>query len=107
MPLMTSPIDGSPMREVARYGVKMDICPTSGGIWLDQGELEKIIMMIRQEALEEAGMPPPGARAYGGYGESRGYQTQRPARGHYAPSGQHPRKKKRGGLFDSLMDIID
>ncbi|MEL7116441.1 MAG: zf-TFIIB domain-containing protein, partial [Pseudomonadota bacterium] len=67
MPLMSSPIDGSPMREIERYGVKIDICPTSGGIWLDKGELEKIIMMIRQEALEEghaSPTPPPPPPSY-------------------------------------------
>ncbi|MEL6171155.1 MAG: zf-TFIIB domain-containing protein [Pseudomonadota bacterium] len=37
---MTSPSDGSPMREGERYGVKMDICPSSGGIWMDRAELE-------------------------------------------------------------------
>ena len=55
MPLMTSPIDGSPMTEVERYGVKLDICPTSGGIWVDRGELEKIIMGVREEALMDGG----------------------------------------------------
>ncbi|WP_425040589.1 zf-TFIIB domain-containing protein [Primorskyibacter sp. S187A] len=104
MPLMSSPIDGAPMREVERYGVKLDICPTSGGIWLDKGELEKIIMMIREEAMQDAGMPPPPPSGR----VSGGYQSQsRAAHGTYAPQGHPPRKKKRDGLFDSLMDIFD
>ena len=43
MPLHTSPIDGAPMRTVRRYGIEIDVCPTTGGVWLDRGELDKII----------------------------------------------------------------
>ncbi|MGN7438606.1 MAG: zf-TFIIB domain-containing protein [Alcanivorax sp.] len=51
MPLLTSPIDGSPMKQIHRYGIELDVCPTSGGIWLDKGELEKILHLL-QEDLE-------------------------------------------------------
>jgi Zn-finger nucleic acid-binding protein len=94
MPLISSPIDGSPMREIERYGVKMDICPTSGGIWLDKGELEKIIMMIREEALREAGTRDGG----GGVTHAGGHDPGRDGR---------PRERKRDSLFDNLMDIFD
>ena len=46
MPLLISPIDGSPMKQIHRYGIELDICPTSGGIWLDKGELEKLLAMV-------------------------------------------------------------
>lgn len=96
MPLMSSPIDGSPMREVERYGVHIDICPTSGGIWLDKGELEKIIMMIREEALQESG-------GYDGYEEpapARAQPRQRQAE-------QRRPREKRDSIFDNIMDIFD
>lgn len=53
MPLQTSPIDGKPMRTIRRYGIEIDICPTTGGVWLDRGELEKLIEIIREDATEE------------------------------------------------------
>lgn len=53
MPLLVSPIDGSPMRQIHRYGIELDVCPTSGGVWLDKGELEKILLIL-QEDLEAA-----------------------------------------------------
>ena len=52
MPLMTSPIDGSAMRQVRRYGVELDVCPNSGGVWLDKGELERLLALVRDEAAE-------------------------------------------------------
>jgi hypothetical protein len=38
-----SPITGEPMTQETLMGVIIDRCPTSGGIWLDAGELELII----------------------------------------------------------------
>lgn len=52
MPLLTSPIDGSAMRQIRRYGVELDVCPTSGGVWLDKGELEKLIALVSDEASD-------------------------------------------------------
>jgi Transcription factor zinc-finger len=38
-----SPITGEPMEQVVIDGVVVDKCKTSGGIWLDAGELEQLI----------------------------------------------------------------
>lgn len=46
MPLIVSPIDGSPMKQVVRNGIEIDVCPTTGGVWLDKGELEKLLAMV-------------------------------------------------------------
>lgn len=96
MPLMTSPIDGSPMREVERFGVKIDICQTSGGIWLDRGELEKIIMTIREEALVDGGFSAKQA-----YDDVHYHEQSR--RKHH----ETPKRSKRNGLFENLLDIFD
>ena len=53
MPLLTSPIDGSPMRQIHRFGIEIDVCPTSGGIWLDKGELEKLMVLLKEESDNE------------------------------------------------------
>jgi Zn-finger nucleic acid-binding protein len=44
-----SPIDGAPMRKMRRYGVEMDVCTRTGGVWLDGGELERVVARIRGE----------------------------------------------------------
>lgn len=38
-----SPITGEPMEQLEIDGVIVDRCKTTGGIWLDAGELEQII----------------------------------------------------------------
>ena len=50
-----SPITGEPMEQVAFHGVIIDRCKTSGGIWLDAGELEKIMASANQESKESKG----------------------------------------------------
>lgn len=60
MPLITSPIDGAPMRQIHRYGIEFDVCATTGGVWLDKGELEKLIALVKEETL--AGASPPQRR---------------------------------------------
>jgi Zn-finger nucleic acid-binding protein len=32
----------SPMKEIERYSVDIEICPECKGVWLDRGEIEKI-----------------------------------------------------------------
>ena len=52
MPLLVCPNDGTGMKEVNRNGVLIDICPECRGVWLDRGELEKLLTLV--EARDEA-----------------------------------------------------
>lgn len=40
---MNCPVDGSELRVSERQGVEVDYCPTCRGVWLDRGELDKIL----------------------------------------------------------------
>ena len=40
---MQCPIDGSELVMTERGGVEIDYCPKCRGVWLDRGELDKII----------------------------------------------------------------
>ena len=40
---MNCPIDGTELLITHRQNVEIDYCPRCRGIWLDQGELDKII----------------------------------------------------------------
>lgn len=52
----------------ARDGVEIDYCPTCRGVWLDRGELDKIIERSMQEQTKPqnspvaATQPPPNYR---------------------------------------------
>lgn len=106
MPLLISPIDGSPMRQIHRYGIELDICPTSGGIWLDKGELEKILALIQDDAAGQVQMRPtiPQSRPakhhkdWDDDDDHRRYQQQ----GYYG-SGKYHKK----GKMSKIMDLFD
>jgi Zn-finger nucleic acid-binding protein len=40
---MRCPLDETRMREVPRRGIKIDVCPECRGVWLEAGELEKML----------------------------------------------------------------
>ncbi len=40
---MKCPIDNTELAMADRQGIEVDYCPTCRGVWLDRGELDKII----------------------------------------------------------------
>lgn len=36
------------MREIEKDGVMIDVCPECKGVWLDRGELEKLMSEVRE-----------------------------------------------------------
>ncbi len=46
MSLLKCPKDGSAMHEVVRDEVLIDVCPKCRGVWLDRGELDKLLEQL-------------------------------------------------------------
>jgi hypothetical protein len=40
---MVCPLDGTQLVMSERHGIEIDYCPACRGVWLDRGELDKII----------------------------------------------------------------
>ena len=54
MPILVSPIDGkTPMQQIVRDGIEIDRCPVSGGVWLDRGELEKLLAAVQSASRHD------------------------------------------------------
>ena len=91
------------MQTVDRAGVQFDMCPTCRGVWLDRGELEKLMASERQDATASQAPPPraPSQPWNGGYGErdERGGYRERDERGEYG-RGDGGYRKKRSSIFD-------
>lgn len=93
MPLLLCPNDNSSMQAVQRSSVEFDICPTCRGVWLDRGELEKLLADGREG--EPAGRERPSHGSY----EPR--QTARPdGRREYRDDDDYRRSKRRPSIFD-------
>lgn len=64
---MLCPIDGSPLIMTDRSGVEIDYCPKCRGVWLDRGELDKIIDRATPAQAPQAqpqSPPQPGASPF-------------------------------------------
>lgn len=54
-----------------RHGIEIDYCPQCRGVWLDRGELDKIIEQAAAQDVPDTKSPPPQQKAphhAGGYG---------------------------------------
>lgn len=101
---MQCPIDGSQLVMTERSGVEIDYCPQCRGVWLDRGELDKIIERAAgsaQAAAVAAPPPPPPAQGWGDRDRRPPSHDDR-REAHY---GDDYRKKKRRGFLDDLFDF--
>ena len=72
MPLLVCPNDNAAMQTVARAGVEFDFCPTCRGVWLDRGELEKLMSGVAEdESLHAARRAGPRTAASGPFARRR------------------------------------
>ena len=94
-----------------RHGVEIDYCPQCRGVWLDRGELDKILERVQAEAasIPASSYAQPTAQqmpaAQSSYQQPR-YDDRREHRDSrdYRDSGSKYRKKK--SPFDFLGDIL-
>ena len=89
----TCPVDATELRRLERSGVQVDACPTCRGLWLDRGELDKILEQ------ESAGMEDFEREIRGGSGRD---DRERHSGGHGGSSGK---KKKRGSILGEFLDF--
>lgn len=55
---MRCPIDDSELAISSREGVEIDFCPQCRGVWLDRGELDKIIDRVATSLAGQTAPPP-------------------------------------------------
>lgn len=96
---MKCPIDNTTLQLTAREGIEIDYCPECRGVWLDRGELDKII----ERSLPQS----QGTREY-----DRGARTEGPVQQHayyrddenehdqHGSHGRYDEHDQRGGHYD-------
>lgn len=114
---MKCPIDGTELVMSDRNGIEIDYCPQCRGVWLDRGELDKIIE--RSAAYEQAqrpAAPPAPQQPYPAQQQQppaptydpnyRRYDDDYDDDDYYRRTGQHKPKRK-GGFLGEMFDIFD
>lgn len=102
MPLLLCPNDNSSMQSIQRSGVEFDMCPTCRGVWLDRGELEKLMAAESAPAADVAPPPSPSRMPQEDYRPQQGYDRPREGydRPRYDNDDRGGYRKKKGSLFD-------
>ena len=83
---MQCPTDGTTLTMSERSGIEIDYCPSCRGVWLDRGELDKI---IERSLAHQAPAPAPAQP------QQAPYQGQ--------PQ-QQPYRKKKESWLSELFD---
>jgi Zn-finger nucleic acid-binding protein len=86
---MTCPNCGEALRERERSGIEIDVCPACRGVWLDRGELDKL---VDRESRHYADSEDDGPD----FDDEDERSSRR--------QGAGPRKKR--GFFQNIMDAF-
>ena len=88
---MPCPVCKIPLVMSERQGVEIDYCPQCRGVWLDRGELDKI---IERSATEQPAPAQPRTTAPAPHFDQRGHDP------HYG----HGYKKRKKSFLEDLFD---
>ena len=83
---MQCPVDGTQLVMSDRQGVEIDYCPQCRGVWLDRGELDKIIERSTNTSPEQS-------------------PKQMDHRDDDRSDGKRKKKNKFGGFLDEIFDF--
>ena len=89
---MLCPVDRTPLVMSERQNIEIDYCPTCRGVWLDRGELDKIIERSAADAAPARAADPPahGQAPRPGFGGGYGYSE--------------PHRKRKKSFLEELFD---
>lgn len=88
---MKCPIDETTLAITERQGIEIDYCPQCRGVWLDRGELDKLIA----GGTEHSSRPPDRSPERNDERRSHGYDS---SQGHY-------KKKKKESWLGEIFDF--
>jgi Zn-finger nucleic acid-binding protein len=89
--MMNCPVCTTELKIADRQGIEIDFCPKCRGVWLDRGELDKIMERSSSELHDD----------YDDDNERRSFdRREREFRGNY-----RPHERKREGFFSRLFDF--
>ena len=89
---MLCPVDRTPLVMSERQNIEIDYCPTCRGVWLDRGELDKIIERSAAASAPARAADPPahGQAPRPGFGGGYGYPE--------------PHRKRKKSFLEELFD---
>ncbi|HKS99181.1 MAG TPA: zf-TFIIB domain-containing protein [Rugosimonospora sp.] len=104
---MQCPVDGTILVLAERGGVEIDYCPQCRGVWLDRGELDRIIDRVGSGSRDDSdGRYPERDRHHE---HDHDHEHERPYREHDDGDRQgwgRRTGRRRGGPLSALGDLL-
>ena len=97
---MKCPIDQATLLITDRSGIEIDYCPECRGVWLDKGELDKII-----DRNADAARSPAGGAQYSNGGRASDSHDKHVKYGSYDGNNPQYKKKRRESFLGDLFDF--
>ncbi|MFV0634992.1 zf-TFIIB domain-containing protein [Demequina sp.] len=98
---MKCPVDNATLVMSDRQGVEIDYCPECRGVWLDRGELDKII-----DRSAQVDGPPAAPSSRVADDRSRRYDgDRRDDSRYYGDNQQYGRRKKKESWLSDILDF--
>ena len=97
---MKCPSDGNTMTMSERSGIEIDYCPECRGVWLDRGELDKILERSAAQSAPAASAAPIASAYEQERDQRRMEQEQRYARAQQSHQPPYRQKKKESWLSE-------
>jgi uncharacterized protein len=90
---MLCPVDRTPLVMSERQNIEIDYCPTCRGVWLDRGELDKIIERGSSTSAPSRAVDPP-----------RGHAPRPGFGGGYGSGYDQPYRKRKKSFLEEIFD---
>lgn len=97
---MKCPLDGTELVMTDRSGVEIDYCPQCRGVWLDRGELDKIIERSAAQSQPSVGLQQAPRRPEARYDHNRRNEDDK-----RLYRGEHGHEKRRKSFLGELFDF--
>lgn len=90
---MNCPIDNTQLTMTERQGIEIDYCPACRGVWLDRGELDKIIDRSFGQSVAPQTAP------------SQTQPSHKAPTEHVQTPHHYQKKRKKESFFEDLFDF--
>lgn len=98
---MQCPVDGTDLVMSDRQGIEIDYCPKCRGVWLDRGEIDKIIERSVTQGAPQGSPQQHDSSHRDDYRDNRDYDDDDR---HYDNRGHHQQKRHKESWFGELFD---
>lgn len=100
--MLKCPVDGAELQKIVKSGIEIEYCPSCGGVWLDHGELEKLVELASNPQPKfgppNISSPAPAPQQV----QHKHYSDDDHKHGYSSHQGHHKKKKDNwlGEIFD-------